>query len=336
MSSEPTADEDATLLVALDPALAGAASEWRGWLIAERRASPHTVAAYWADLAAFLAFLNDHLGEPPSLAALAVLRTADFRSWLAQRQRDGMAPASTARALSTVRGFFRRLARRGLADNPAVRALRTPKLPHAVPKPLSEAGAKAALGLAGSEAREPWIAKRDAAILLLLYGAGLRIGEALSLNQSEAPPTGTETRTLSILGKGRKRRLVPILPVIAAAIADYRAACPFALQADDPLFVGARGQRLQAGIVQKEMRRIRAVLGLAETATPHALRHSFATHLLGGGGDLRTIQELLGHSSLSTTQRYTAVDSAKLLDVYRAAHPRARTESRPAKIEDKA
>lgn len=313
-----------TSLTALDPALADAVREWRGWLADERRASPHTLSAYVSDLAAFFDFLTDHLGGAPSLVDLAGLRPADFRSWLAHRQRDGMAAASTARALSTVRGFFRRLERRDLAHNPALRVLRTPKLPHSVPKPLSEAGAKDALTMAGSGAKQPWIAKRDAAVLMLLYGGGLRIGEALGLNQRDAPPSGGgKTIVMTILGKGRKERVVPVLPVVAEAIADYRAACPFVLQPDAPLFVGARGKRLAAGVVQKEMRQIRIALGLPDTATPHALRHSFATHLLGNGGDLRTIQELLGHASLSTTQRYTAVDSAKLLDVYRSAHPRA-------------
>jgi integrase/recombinase XerC len=316
---------------ATDPDLLAAVAEWRGWLADERRASPHTLAAYVSDLTSFLAFLTDHLGGTPNLADLSALRPADFRSWLAQRLRDGMAPTSTARALSTVRGFFRRLERRDLVHNPALRVLRTPKLPHAIPKPLSETGAKEALAAAGSDAKQPWIAKRDAAVLMLLYGGGLRIGEALGLNQGDAPPTGSgKTITISILGKGRKQRIVPVLPVVAEAIADYRAACPFVLQTDDPLFVGAHGKRLQAGIVQKEMRNIRAALGLPDTATPHALRHSFATHLLGNGGDLRTIQELLGHASLSTTQRYTAVDSAKLLETYRAAHPRANKTGKPA------
>jgi integrase/recombinase XerC len=315
----------------MDPDLAAAVAEWQGWLADERRASPHTLSAYLSDLAAFFDFLTGHLGGAPSLTDLSALRPADFRSWLAQRLRDGMAPTSTARALSTVRGFFRRLERRDLIHNPALRVLRTPKLPHAIPKPLSETSAKEALAIAGSNAKQQWIAKRDAAVLLLLYGGGLRIGEALGLNQGDAPPTGSgKTITISILGKGRKQRIVPVLPVVAEAIADYRAACPFVLQTDDPLFVGAQGKRLQAGIVQKEMRNIRAALGLPDTATPHALRHSFATHLLGNGGDLRTIQELLGHASLSTTQRYTAVDSAKLLETYRAAHPRAGKTGKPA------
>ena len=319
-----------TSVTAFDPDLADAVSEWQAWLANERRASPHTLSAYLSDLAAFLEFLSDHLGGAPRLADLSALRPADFRSWLASRQRDGMAPTSTARALSTVRGFFKRLERRELASNPSLRVLRTPKLPHAVPKPLSESSAKATMAAAGSDAKEPWIAKRDAALLLLLYGGGLRIGEALGFNQRDAPASGNgQTTVMTILGKGRKERVVPMLPIIATAIAEYRAACPFALQPGDPLFIGARGKRLAAGVVQKEMRQIRAVLGLPDTATPHALRHSFATHLLGNGGDLRTIQELLGHASLSTTQRYTAVDSTKLLDVYRKAHPRATSGHKP-------
>ena len=319
-----------TGVTAFDPVLADAVREWQAWLADERRASPHTLSAYLSDLAAFLEFLSDHLGGAPTLADLSALRPADFRSWLASRQRDGMAATSTARALSTVRGFFKRLERRELASNPSLRVLRTPKLPHAVPKPLSESSAKAAMAAAGSDAKEPWIAKRDAALLLLLYGGGLRIGEALGLQQRDAPASASDqTTVMTILGKGRKECVVPVLPIIATAIAEYRAACPFALQPGDPLFIGARGKRLAAGVVQKEMRQIRAALGLPDTATPHALRHSFATHLLGNGGDLRTIQELLGHASLSTTQRYTAVDSAKLLEVYRAAHPRATSGGKP-------
>lgn len=313
----------ARIAIPLEPGLAAAVAEWQGWLADERRASPHTLAAYSADLAGFLDFLSDHLGGAPGLADLASLRPADFRSWLAHRLRDGMAPSSTARALSTVRGFFRRLEKRALAHNPAVRVIRTPKLPHAIPKPLSETSARHAVAAAGAEAKEPWIAKRDAAVLLLLYGCGLRIGEALSLNRRDAPPKGSTTTAMTILGKGRKQRLVPVLPIVAEALADYLAACPFTLRPDDALFVGVRGKRLSPRVVQKEMQNICIALGLPETATPHALRHSFATHLLGNGGDLRTIQELLGHVSLSTTQRYTAVDAGMLRDVYMASHPRA-------------
>ncbi|HEY4134624.1 MAG TPA: tyrosine recombinase XerC [Alphaproteobacteria bacterium] len=309
-------------LTARDPALAGALAEWRAWLADERRASPHTVSAYETDLAGFFDFLADHLGGDASLADLAALKAVDLRAWLAHRARDGLARTSTARAMSTVRGFFRRLEKRGLVSNPAVRAVRTPKLPQSTPKPLTEQGAREVMANVGAMAKEPWIAKRDAAVLLLLYGCGLRIGEALGLTRGRVADMAKGAMT--VRGKGNKDRMVPVLPVVADAARDYLAACPYAGGDGDPLFLGARGKALDPAIVQKEMRSLRRALNLPETATPHALRHSFATHLLGGGGDLRTIQELLGHASLSTTQRYTAVDSAKLLDVYRAAHPRAR------------
>jgi integrase/recombinase XerC len=314
-------------LSARDPALAGALADWRAWLADERRASPHTLSAYEADLAGFLGFLADHLGGDVGLADLGTLKTADFRAWLARRARDGLAKSSTARAMSTVRGFYRRLEKRDLVSNPAVRAVRTPKLPQSAPKPLSEQGAREVMTLVGGDgigatAKEPWIAKRDAAVLLLLYGCGLRIGEALGLTRGRLKDMAKGAMT--VRGKGDKDRMVPVLPVVADAVRDYLGACPYAGGESDALFLGARGKTLDPAIVQKEMRGLRRALNLPETATPHALRHSFATHLLGGGGDLRTIQELLGHASLSTTQRYTAVDSTKLLDVYRAAHPRAR------------
>jgi len=310
-------------LTARDPALAGALADWRAWLADERRASPNTIEAYETDLAGFLAFLTDYLGGDPSLADLANLTVANFRAWLAYRSTDKhLAKASTARAMSTVRSFFRRLEKRDLMNNPAVHAVRTPKLSKIAPKALTEQGAREVMANVGAMAKEPWIAKRDAAVLLLLYGCGLRIGEALGLSRGRLADMAKGAMT--VRGKGSKDRMVPVLPVVAEAVRDYLAACPYAGGDADPLFLGARGKALDPAIVQKEMRALRRALNLPETATPHALRHSFATHLLGGGGDLRTIQELLGHASLSTTQRYTAVDSAKLLDVYRAAHPRAR------------
>ncbi|HEX6980772.1 MAG TPA: tyrosine recombinase XerC [Alphaproteobacteria bacterium] len=294
---------------------------WLEWLSVERRASRHTVAAYGRDLAFFFVFLAEHLGGPADLGALRTLRTADFRAWLARRVQDGNVATSNARALSVLRNFFRWLDRRGLVHNPHVAALRTPKLPRALPKPLSEAHAQAAVDSIGHLSEEPWIAARDTALVLLLYGAGLRIDEALSLDR-DVLPLG---ETLTITGKGRKQRIVPILDVVRAAIDDYVARCPYRPGRDGPLFLGARGKRLQAGVVQAQIRKLRAWLGLPDTATPHALRHSFATHLLAAGGDLRTIQELLGHASLSTTQRYTAVDAERLLAIYARAHPRARS-----------
>ncbi len=302
------------------PDLAAALEDWRGRLETERRMSPHTVAAYRRDVDGFLAFLRGHLGALPDLAALSALDAADFRAWLARRAGAGLSRGSTARALSAVRGLFRHLERRGLAPSAALARVRTPPLPHGIPKPLGEADALDVLRRAAELAPKPWIAARDVAVLTLLYGCGLRIGEALGLDQRDAPEAGG---TMTVTGKGRRQRVVPVLPAVAGAIRIYRRACPFPGDDGRPLFYGARGGRLDAGVVQRVMRRLRADLGLADSATPHALRHSFATHLLAGGGDLRTIQELLGHASLSTTQRYTEVDAARLVEVYDRSHPRA-------------
>ncbi|HJO68293.1 MAG TPA: tyrosine recombinase XerC [Rhodospirillales bacterium] len=294
---------------------------WWRWLAYEKRASAHTLAAYGRDLDAFFRFLARHLGFAPGLRELEALRAADLRSYLADRARRGLARASTARAMSAIRGFFRYLERSESVSIPSLRAIAVPRVPATLPKPLVAAAAREVLDSAGCEEGPPWVAKRDAALLTLLYGCGLRLGEALALNRLDAP-TG---RSMTITGKGRKQRLVPVLAVVREAIEDYIAAYPYALIPDGPLFVGLRGGRLNPGVVQRLMRKLRADLGLPETATPHALRHSFATHLLEGGGDLRTIQELLGHASLSTTQRYTAVDAAHLKAVHRKAHPRARS-----------
>ena len=299
--------------------LLSAISDWQSWLADERRVAHHTFAAYSRDLAAFLDFIGGHLGRWPDLSALAGLSAADFRSYLARRAMDGIARSSTARSMSCLRNFFRFLDRSGRAHNPAIATVRTPRLPQSVPKPLAPEQALGVIEAAAALAGTPWIAKRDVALLSLLYGAGLRIDEALSLDRGAAPMG----ETIVISGKGGKQRMVPVLPLVAAAVEDYLAACPFRRHGG-PLFLGARGGRLNPGVVQRQMRRLRAALDLPETATPHALRHSFATHLLGAGGDLRAIQELLGHASLSTTQRYTLVDAKTLLAVYDAAHPRAR------------
>jgi integrase/recombinase XerC len=301
--------------------LAAIVAAWEDWLAGERRAADHTLGAYRRDLIAFLAFLAEHLGAPPSAAGLEGLGPADFRAWLARRMADGYRRTSTARALSVVRNFFRWCERNGLLHNHALGAVRTAKAPRAVPRPLTRGQALAALDTVAELADEPWIGLRDVALLTLLYGCGLRISEALQLNRRDAPGDGP----LTIVGKGGKERVVPVLPVVAQTIAAYLAACPYPQPPEAPLFLGARGGRLQAGVAQKRLRQLRALLDLPETATPHALRHSFATHLLAGSGDLRAIQELLGHASLSTTQRYTEVDPARLLEVYRAAHPRARS-----------
>ena len=276
--------------------------------------------AYRRDLDAFLAFLGGHLGASPGLADLAGLTTADFRPWLARRARDGLARSSTARALSAVKSFFRHLDRRGLVSNPAVGSVRAPKLPRQVPRPLTTDDATDVLALADDPGRPRWVARRDLALLMLLYGAGLRIGEALSLDVRDARNAG---ETMRIAGKGGKERVAPMLPRVRDALRAYLEVRPDGAPARSPLFVGVRGGRLDPAVAQRRFRELRAALGLPVSATPHAMRHSYATHLLGAGADLRTIQELLGHASLSTTQRYTAVDAEALLEVYRGTHPRA-------------
>jgi integrase/recombinase XerC len=307
--------------------LEAAREAWRDWLKSERRLAGHTLIAYEHDVAAFVGFMTNYLGGPPSLQALAKLKPAEFRAWLAERARQGLARTSTARAFSSVRSFFAFLDKRGLAHNASIGAIQTPKLPRSVPKALSERDMEDLLDAAPDRERAAWLDLRDAAILLLLYGAGLRIGEALGLTKSMVEGLLTASQdTLNVTGKGNKTRLVPLLPQALEALKAYRDACPYmaALGPRDAFFAGARGGPLDPAIVQKRVRDIRRALGLADSVTPHALRHSFATHLLGAGGDLRTIQELLGHASLSTTQRYTDVDAARLTEVYRLAHPRAK------------
>ncbi|MEE2996566.1 MAG: tyrosine recombinase XerC [Pseudomonadota bacterium] len=312
-----------------EPDLLAALEDWRLWLIAERRMSPHTVAAYCRDVASFLEFLRTHPIETDEqvpfadLSALNKLTAAYFRSWLAALLTDGRTFTTTTRKMSSLRNLFRFLARTGRVDNPALAAVKAPKPPKSVPRPLNADDALALLRRVVELASEPWVGARDVAILAMLYGCGLRIDEALSLNQGDAPSGDT----MVITGKGNKERVVPVLPAVIAAVRTYREACPYSAEANNPLFYGARGARLNPGILQRTMRCLRADLGLPETATPHALRHSFATSLLAGGGDLRTIQELLGHSSLSTTQRYTDVDTQKLTEVYNRAHPRATASS---------
>jgi integrase/recombinase XerC len=305
---------------AVAPDLAAAVARWQDWLIHERRAARHTVDGYLHDLNGLFAFLAEHLGGPPALRDLGTLRAADIRAWLARRATEERARTSTARALSATRSLFRFLDKTGVVSNPAVALVAAPRLPRSVPKPLAVDEAAEAIEQAGALAAEAWIGKRDVALLTLLYGCGLRLDEALQLKRGEAP----RRDTMMITGKGNKTRLVPVLPAVREAIADYLAACPFQGAVDTPLFVGARGGRLNPRVAQGVMQRLRGALGLPATATPHALRHSFATHLLAAGGDLRTIQELLGHASLSTTQRYTAVVPEQLLAVYDRAHPRAK------------
>ncbi|WP_240796860.1 tyrosine recombinase XerC [Terasakiella sp. SH-1] len=310
-----------------EPALKEAVANWRTWLESERRASKHTLDAYLRDLSAFFIFAQNLLGYPAGVEDLRTFTAADFRGFLADRTESGIARSSINRQMSTLRNFFKYLDRENILQNPALAAVRTPKQTQAVPKALSQQEAVVSMdaieGLSDGDWHESrglsWIAKRDAAVLTLLYGCGLRIGEALSLKQKDAPTCDV----MRIVGKGKKERLVPVLPLVIEAIKAYREACPFELKQRDALFVGARGKPLDPGVIQRQIRKLRPLLNLPENATPHALRHSFATHLLAGGGDLRTIQELLGHASLSTTQRYTAVDAAKLNAEYKKAHPRA-------------
>jgi integrase/recombinase XerC len=276
-------------------------------------------------LAGFLGFLAGHLGGAPGLAEIEGLKPIDFRAWLADLNGRGLSRTSIARALSCLRGFFRFLEKQGIAKNSAISALRTPRVPKSVPKALSVEDAFELILAAEDLADDEWIGLRDKALLMLLYGSGLRIGEALGLDREQVPGNGADA--MVVHGKGNKDRVVPVLPVVRAALDAYLTTCPYPGGDETPLFLGARGGRLAAGVAQARVRDLRKLLGLPDTATPHALRHSYATHLLAGGGDLRTIQELLGHASLSTTQRYTDVDMARLASVYEDAHPRARRKS---------
>lgn len=294
--------------------------EWLESLAGERRLSANTLEAYERDTRQFLTFLTGHLGGPARIADIHTLRPADLRAFLAARRRQGSGARSLGRHLAGLRSFLRHLERQGLVNAAAAGAIRAPKQPKSLPKPLTD---RQALTVVTKDAQlhdEPWIAARDAAILTLLYGCGLRISEALALLPADLTPGAA---TLRITGKGGKTRMVPLLAVIIDTVETYKKLCPYVLSPEQPMFRGARGGTLQPAIVQRGMQKLRGALGLPETATPHALRHSFATHLLAGGGDLRTIQELLGHASLSTTQVYTGVDTARLLDVYDRAHPRA-------------
>jgi integrase/recombinase XerC len=298
--------------------------QWLAYLGAERRMSPETVEAYGRDVRQFLAFLNDHFGRRVSLAMLSGLATQDVRAFMARRRSDGIGGRSLMRALAGARSFARFLERQGKGRVAALSAIRAPKVEKTLPKPLAVAPARrlADTDLRAGEEREPWVLARDAAVLALLYGSGLRISEALGLKTKDVPKPGAGD-SITVIGKGRKSRMVPVLQPVLVLIAEYVALCPYALAPDQPLFVGAKGGPLSPRIIQLVMERLRGALNLPETATPHALRHSFATHLLGRGGDLRAIQELLGHASLSTTQIYTAIDTERLLEVYNSAHPRA-------------
>lgn len=290
------------------------------WLATQKAlegASDHTIDAYGRDLRAFLTFMTAHHGEAQGLAALARLTTADMRAFMAHERGSGLGPRSLARRLSAVKSFYRWLSEREGFEPTAVLSARSPKFTRKLPRPLSEDAARDMIEQVDLQSGEPWIAARDRAVVTLLYGCGLRISEALGLTGAALPMA----EVLRITGKGGKERIVPVIAPARAAVADYARACPFPITAATPLFYGARGGALGPRPVQKAMERVRAQLGLPATATPHALRHSFATHLLNAGGDLRAIQELLGHASLSTTEAYTAVDTARLMEVYARAHP---------------
>jgi integrase/recombinase XerC len=307
-------------LVAAKPDLMDARNAWLGMLSRERRLAALTIEAYERDTRQFFQFLTGHCGGAPGLKDVAALRPADLRAFLAYRRKEGVGARTVSRGLAAIRSFLRHLERKGLANAAGAAALRSPKLPKSLPRPLAAGDALRVVSAGEQLAEEPWIAARNAAVLTLLYGSGLRISEALGLTAGQFDRGEGAIR---VTGKGGKTRLVPVLPVGLWAVAEYRRLCPWHLPADGALFRGARGGPLDPSIVQREMRRLRSALNLPDSATPHALRHSFATHLLARGGDLRTIQELLGHASLSTTQVYTGVDTSRLLDIYDRAHPRA-------------
>ncbi len=299
-------------------------THWLSHLRAERRLSPKTLEAYARDLRQFLAFLGEHWGTRITLSRFAALEATDVRAFMAMRRADDIGGRSLMRALAGLRSFGRFLEREGKGKVGALSAIRAPKIGKSLPKPIQVAAAKrlADADERAGEDRDPWIWARDAAVMALLYGSGLRISEALGLKRRDVPSPG-EGDVLVVTGKGNKTRMVPVLQNVLALIRDYVAACPHSLPPEGPIFVGARGGPLSPRIIQLTMERLRGALGLPDSATPHALRHSFATHLLSRGGDLRAIQELLGHASLSTTQIYTGIDTERLLEVYRTAHPRA-------------
>ena len=298
--------------------LAEAITRWQEWFAHVRRGSAHTLISYANDIRHFCEFLSDHLGARVSVDALSRLEVRDIRAWLAHRAPD-YENTSTARALSTVKSFYRYLEKEGMLTNSAIFHIRGPKLKKSLPKALAVEQAQQALDTIGTQHDDDWVNKRDVALLVLIYGCGLRISEALSLNYRDIP----KGDSVSITGKGNKQRNVPVLPLVREAIGEYVAACPYPFTAAAPLFLGTRGKALDPAIFQLQLRKLRHALNLPESTTPHAFRHSFATHLLSNGSDLRSIQELLGHASLSTTQRYTHIDKTRLMQAYKSAHPRA-------------
>ena len=315
-----------------EPGVIRAVNDWCDWLRHQRRVSKHTVQAYQFDISVFLKFITGHIGYPPGLKDLENLQTADFRSFLSARGAKNISKTSSARNISGLRSFFRYLEQQNLGRNSAIVNLRTPKQPKKLPRPLSIDESLETLAAFSDLHAEPWIGKRDQALFTVLYGCGLRLSEVLSLTLNDLPDPSTELSNksiaITITGKGGKQRIVPVLKPVLMAIRAYLDICPYTLKEHQPIFLGARGKTLNPGVAQRQMRRLRHLLRLPESATPHALRHSFATHLLGAGGDLRTIQELLGHASLSSTQRYTDVNGEQLAEIYNDAHPRAHSRTR--------
>lgn len=298
-------------------------NEWVAWLSTERRMSPNTVTAYQHDITKFLTFMTEHLSHSLSSQTLLDLSIRDFRAWLTWLSNQGLSGRSRGRAVSSVRSFFRFLEKVGLGQNSSLSVLRTPRGNRLLPHPISQEDAGELVTSIGSDGQGKitWLTLRNGALFLLLYGTGLRISEALALKGVDFT---SDPKSIRVTGKGMKERLVPLLPRVMDTVESYRVACPYATGPRDPIFVGARGKQLNPGVAQRAMRHLRHQLSLPDTATPHSLRHSFATHLLSSGGDLRAIQELLGHSSLASTQRYTEVDRTQMRAVYVDAHPRAR------------
>jgi integrase/recombinase XerC len=297
----------------------GLRKNWLASLAHERRASPHTLRAYGDDVASFIGFQAGHIGGAVSEKALAKLTPADIRAFITVRRSEGLGPGGVQRAMAAVRSFYKFLAKEGILENAAARSIRTPRVRRALPRPLSVEDAGRAIQEAGQHDVE-WLGARDAALLTLLYGAGLRISEALGLKRGDIPLG----ETLTVVGKGRKERSVPVLPLVREALQNYADKISFTGAPSSPLFLSRRGKPMSPREAQGLMQRLRGRLGLPDKATPHALRHSFATHILQGGGDLRSVQELLGHASLSTTQIYTAMDTRQLLETYSKAHPRGK------------
>lgn len=297
--------------------------EWVNYLSHEKHYSRHTLRAYTKDLLYFFQFLTQHIGRPPSLNDLGGTTLQDFRSWLSKQMTAGNGSATRARHLSSLRSFLTWLDKQGHLHNPAINGIRTPKQPKKLPRALPVEQAKMLVNNTESLGnQEAWIAHRDRALFTLLYGCGLRIDEALQLNYGTRP----RNNELLVSGKGRKERMVPVLDIVAQLIEAYIAECPFPFDRETPLFLGSRGGRLNQGVAQRQLRIMRKTLQLPESLTPHALRHSFATHILVNGANLREIQELLGHASIRTTQRYTDFDNAQLMDVYKKSHPRAHSK----------